>query len=274
MSCCEICGGDISFYFKKNYAASPYGKLMQDWGDVEYFRCKECGFVISMTHKTASQSAWEKLNHDYHHFIENCDGSFNIPNQPPYAMQAMLLQLLAVNNIINLESCIDFAGGYGRLSHLLNKYYHIRLPVYDPFVVSNNASIDYLNDVNTKTFDTVFNSAMFEHICCREDLEHVNSLIKPNGALLIHTVVTETIPQDPDWFYLEPPVHSAFHTNKSMGILMGQWGFSASIYSPLSKTWCLLRHSKDDVEQCVAEINNELQSNFLIYRSGFVDYWK
>ncbi len=40
MSCCEICGGDISFYFKKSYVASPYGKLMQDWGDIDIFAVK------------------------------------------------------------------------------------------------------------------------------------------------------------------------------------------------------------------------------------------
>ncbi|MFC3912164.1 class I SAM-dependent methyltransferase [Pseudaeromonas sharmana] len=274
MSACEICGGKTVFYFKKNYASSPYSHLMCDWGDIEYIRCENCGFVLSLSHQQASRSAWEKLNHDYHHLIENCDGSFSIPNQPPYAMQAMMLQLLAVNGIISLANSLDYAGGYGRLSLLLSKYYDVRLPVYDPFVTSNDAHNFYFNDIQGMSFDTVFNSAMFEHVRSREELEHVNELINPNGTLLIHTVVTEIVPKDPDWFYLAPPVHSAFHTNKSMSILMTQWGFNASIYSPLSKTWCLLRLHDKTIEQRVNLINHELQSNFLIYKDGFVDYWK
>ncbi|WP_404840384.1 methyltransferase domain-containing protein [Aeromonas media] len=274
MSACEICGGKVVFYFKKNYGSSPYSILMRDWGDIEYFRCENCGFVLSLSHKQASHSAWEKLNHDYHHFIEKCDGSFSIPNQPPYAMQAMMLQLLAVNEVISLDNSLDYAGGYGRLSHLLNKYYHVRLPVYDPFVTSDDDRIFYFNDIQGVTFDTVFNSAMFEHIRSREELEQINALINPDGALLIHTVIAETVPKNPDWFYLEPPVHSAFHTNKSMGILMEDWGFNASIYAPLSKTWCLLRHHDETIAQRINLINHELQSDFLIYKGGFVDYWK
>lgn len=274
MSSCEICGGRVGFYFRKNYESSPYSRLMQDWGDIEYFRCENCGFVLSFSHKMASHSDWEKLNHDYHHFIENCDGSFKIPNQPTYAMQAMLLQLLSVNKIINVANGLDYAGGYGRLSHLLNKYYNIRFPVYDPFVTSDNESVLYLDDIKGEEFDTVFNSAMFEHVRCRDELDQVNALIKPDGALLIHTVVTENVPKNPDWFYLEPPVHSAFHTNKSMGILMKQWGFNASIYAPLSKTWCLLRYHDKAIAQRIDLINHELQSKFLIYSCGFVDYWK
>lgn len=274
MSCCEICGGKVRLYFKKNYQLSPYSRLMQEWGDIEYFRCECCGFVLSFSHKEASCFAWEKLNHDYHHFIENCDGSVKIPNQPPYAMQAMFLQLLSVNKIINLDNSLDYAGGYGRLSHLLSKYYRVRLPVYDPFVTSDDEDIFYLDDIQGKKFDTVFNSAMFEHIRSRDELDKVNSLIKSNGALLIHTVIAENVPQDPNWFYLDPPVHSAFHTNKSMGILMEQWGYKSSIYSPLSKTWCLLRHQDDEIKQRVNLINHELQSEFLIYKPGFVDYWK
>ena len=43
---------------------------------------------------------------------------------------------------------------------------------------------------------------MFEHITKREHLEHINSLVKDDGVLIIHTLVRENIPKDPFWFYV------------------------------------------------------------------------
>lgn len=274
MSSCEICDGKLEFYFVKNYKTSPYANLMESWGDIEYHKCTYCGFVISKTHQEASEALWSDLNYRFHHLIENANGKFQIPNQPPYAMQALMLSILSTNNIIDFTDSLDFAGGYGRLSHILKKYFHMSLPVYDPFVTRDDESIHYLRDINGMQFGTVFNSAMFEHIRTRHDLECVNALVKEEGALLVHTVVAEAVPANPDWFYLDPPVHTAFHTNKSMGILMDEWNYKSSIYSPLSKTWCLLTIASEEIERKVQDINNELQSTFLIYKKGFVDYWK
>jgi len=274
MSTCEICDGKLNFYFKKNYKTSPYASLMEPWGDIEYHKCTHCGFVISKTHQQATEELWSELNYRFHHQIENANGKFKIPNQPPYAMQAMMLSILSNHNVIDFTDSLDFAGGYGRLSYILQKYFHMSLPVYDPFVTRDDESIHYVADINGMKFDTVFNSAMFEHIRTRHDLECVNALVKEEGALLVHTVVAETVPADPEWFYLEPPVHTAFHTNKSMSILMDEWNYKASIYSPFSKTWCLLPTASEAIERTVQDVNTELQSTFLIYKKGFVDYWK
>jgi len=91
--------------------------------------------------------------------------------------------------------------------------------------------------------------------------------------MIIHTVICENIPKNPDWFYIEPPVHATFHTNKSMGILMEQWGYKASIYCLSAKSWVLFKESKG-VEEKVCNINKELQTQYLVYKDGFVDYWK
>jgi len=80
--------------------------------------------------------------------------------------------------------------------------------------------------------------------------------------------------KDPEWFYLAPPVHTAFHTNKSMGLLMEQWGYEASIYSPKSKCWVLLREDESETARCVESINQRLQSAWFHYKRGFMDYWK
>jgi hypothetical protein len=177
--------------------------------------------------------------------------------------------------LIEISSIIDYAGGYGTLSKILKKYHNISLDVYDPYVKNPSNDIDYMNDINLKKFKTVFNSALFEHITTRNDFDKINELVDDDGCMIIHTVICENIPKDPNWFYLGPPVHCSFHTNKSMEILMKQWGYEGSIYCPKAKSWILLKKMRPEIEKIINSINAELQNEYLILnKNGFVDYWK
>jgi hypothetical protein len=218
MSNCIICHGRTAFYFKKHYTTEPYASFMQQLGAVEYVKCENCGFVLSQTHSNASPHDWEELNLLHHNFVENSFGCNNIPNQPPYIEQASLLALLKGNGLVSMKHCVDYAGGYGRLSGILQKYFALELPVYDPFVQNKNSKVNYVDKVDPASMDLVVNSAMFEHVRCRQDLEQINQVVADIGTLFLHTVICENIPKDPDWFYLDPPVHSAFHTNGAMGL--------------------------------------------------------
>jgi hypothetical protein len=102
----------------------------------------------------------------------------------------------------------------------------------------------------------------------------VNDLVSANGVLGIHTVVCESIPKDPNWFYLEPPVHTAFHANKSMSILMEQWGYKASIYVPRAKSWLLLKDGSSEISKRVNDLNERLRAQWFLYKVGSLDYWK
>jgi hypothetical protein len=118
---------------------------------------------------------------------------------------------------------------------------------------------------------------MLEHILTREALDEVNNLVADDGILMIHTVICDRIPRDPDWFYLTPMVHTAFHTNKSMEILMKQWGYAASLYSPQAKSWYLFKKKYPQLSQLgekINAINREIQGTYFHYKAGFVDYWK
>ena len=92
--------------------------------------------------------------------------------------------------------------------------------------------------------------------------------------MIINTVICENIPQNENWFYMDPPVHCAFHTNKSMSILMLQWNYEASIYCPSAKSWVLIKKAKSNIKEKIESINKELQTEYFIYKKGFVDYWK
>jgi Methyltransferase domain len=269
---CIICDSDSSYYFSKTYTESPYDDFMRNIGKIDYYKCIKCGFVISKTHSELADTDWSELNYRFHDYHENSGIDKQI-NQPPYPEQAMMISFLGRNNIINTDNMIDFAAGYGCLSNLLSKYYDLNLQIYDPYVQSRNSD-KYILKEELKTYKVVINSAMFEHVLKREDLDQVNNIVAPDGCLIIHTVICENIPNDPNWFYLRPPVHTAFHTNRSMEILMTQWGFRSSIYSPKSKCWVLLRNEIGNTEETIRKLNEELQSKWFYCKNRFVDYWK
>lgn len=269
---CIICNSYSKYYFSKIYLEDPFDKFMQDIGKVDYYKCERCGFVLSKTHSELDEKKWNKLNRLFHQYIENKENEKK-GNQPPYAEQAMMLSFLGRNTIINTDSIIDYAAGYGTLSKILAKYHDLKLPIFDPYIQSDSTG-RYIDASRLMTYKTVVNSAMFEHVLKREDLDRLNDIVDDDGCLIIHTVVCEKVPNDPDWFYLRPPVHTAFHTNKSMEILMCQWGFRSSIYCPQSKCWVLLRSDIGNIEKKIEVLNNELQNKWFYCKNGFVDYWK
>jgi hypothetical protein len=169
---------------------------------------------------------------------------------------------------------LDYAGGYGRFSSILKKYFDLNMPVYDPYVKNQNFN-NYIDIDKNSSYTILFNSALLEHIFSKKVLDNINSLVdNKSGVLILHTVICENIPKDKNWFYLEPPVHTTFHTNKSMSIFMKQNGYKSSIYCPLAKSWILFKKTPLDIENTIDNINNELQSKYFIYKKGFVDYWK
>ena len=276
---CMICGETTAYFFSKSYTANRYWDAL----DVNYNRCGNCGFTFSITHQHLSDEEWEHINARAHHGDEidiktkSIDIKSLSSNKPPYGPMAFALNLLVKNSIISLESSLDYASGYGTLAKLLKKYYNTEILCFDPFVHEPEPLVEYISSSDLRQYGLVINSAMFEHVRKREELERINDLVAKSGILMIHTVVCENIPKDPNWFYLTPIVHTAFHTNKSMSILMKQWGYSSSIYSPLAKSWFLFRKDYDllsDLPSLVQDINTELQTEFFLHRNGFVDYWK
>jgi 2-polyprenyl-3-methyl-5-hydroxy-6-metoxy-1,4-benzoquinol methylase len=264
MTECFICKQTSQFYFRKQFNEFGLDKA-------DYYKCPDCGFVYSRTHSEMDVSKWEKLNLVFHETIE-APGYVSATNQPPYIQQALMLNTLLKNDIITLDNCLDWGSGYGTLSQVLSKYFGIVIYNYDKYMMPHQ---NYLSssEIARKKFKTVINSAVFEHVTHRRFLDEINSYVSGDGCFIFHTVVCEEIPKDPDWFYLLP-VHCAFHTNKSMEILMKQWGYAASIYCPTAKMWVLFKNKRKDIESIVKSINAEFQTNYLYFKRGFVDYWK
>ena len=267
---CIICNSKTNHFLTKDFEGTTYGFLMSEIKKLEYEKCINCGFTISKTHCEMDSLVWDNLNKDFHHYLEN---NSTETNQPPYLEQAELINILEKNSLINMDDAIDYAGGYGTLSNVLKKYFGYSISIYEQYVL-NNEQTNYIKKENLGKHKTVFNSALIEHIFDREELDHINSIVDNDGCLILHSVICENIPKDPNWFYMNLPVHCSFHTNKSMEILMTQWGYKSSIYCPKAKSWVLFKIDSPNIQNVVNLINKEMQVEYLIYKKGFVDYWK
>ena len=171
--------------------------------------------------------------------------------------------LMSNHNPITFADIIDYAGEIGLLLRILQDYYNIALPVFEKYM--NECIVDgracYINETNLGKYEVVCNSAIFKHI---------NSLVKDDGMLIIHTVVRQNIPKNPNWFYVSP-VHCAFHTNDSMQILMKQWGYTQSLYSPIAKSWIWFKKNNkhcidDNLQKFAMKINKELEMKYFYHK--------
>lgn len=272
---CEICQSPKQYYFSKTYAPYP-GSPYSDALKVDYWRCQGCGFVMSDTHQRMSPQYWGQLNLSWHSMVES-DHDSRPANQPPYADQALAMTMLARNGLIDLDNALDFAGGHGTLSKFLRKYFGTPIAIYDPYMQDSSNGLRYVPRQELGRWRLVVNSAMFEHVLSRAGLDEINAAVADDGVLMLHTVVCERVPPDPNWFYLAPVVHTAFHTNRSMALLMAQWGYAASVYAPQAKSWFLFKQGHrllTELPERVRDINRELQTTYFHYKPGFVDYWK
>jgi hypothetical protein len=216
--------------------------------------------VFSKTHQDMPAAEWEALNSRWHHYFE----------------QALALAILDKEGLIDIDNSVDYAAGYGTLAKFVKKHLGRDIDLYDPYITNASSEVHYITKPERHKYPLVINSAMFEHVMNRSALDEIDSLVSPSGVLMMHTLVCENVPKDANWFYLLA-VHTAFHTNRSMAILMEEWGYAASLYSPQAKSWfCFKKDSPHlhRLEASVQRINDELQARWFYYKPGFVDYWK
>jgi hypothetical protein len=257
----------MSFFLEKRFDAVGIGVA-------EYWRCKRCGFVVSKTHHDMDAAAWGKLNHDCH---ASYQGSESDPGDPRWQTrlrsQALIIHDAQQIELLNpRERWLDYACGDGKLSDLLHLQYHLDLLKYERYVRQGQGYLDE-KDLVPGGFGFVITTSVFEHLRFKKEFDHVNSLVAKEGVLGLHTLVSEAVPQDPNWFYLAP-VHSSFHTNRSMQILFEQWGYTSSVYSVEAQLWLWFKTDRRRVEEIVRGANLRSEGPFYVFKPGFVDYWK
>jgi hypothetical protein len=263
---CEICGGTSRFDFTKRF--DSFGLT-----EVEYWRCEDCGFVLSRTHAEMPLQDWERMNVLCHSAYQGQEAN---PLDPKWksrlAAQAKAIAELAHGELLDPRGrWLDFACGDGVLSELLAADYGLNLAKYDAYMASGTG---YLSgeDLRPSSFDFVVTTSVFEHLTRREQWDGIETLVSTSGALGVHTLVAECVPSDPDWFYLEPP-HSAFFSNAAMDRLFRDWGYRSSIYSVEASLWIWFREEPGATAAKIDRLNDAGSGPFL-FKDGFLDYWK
>lgn len=262
---CMICHSSMRYFFSKKFDQFDLGK-------VDYWKCESCGFVASETHLEMSDARWAELNYDFHSQSHHAESNPYNRNQR-YFSQALMLSIMCKHDLIAPSEWLDWGCGVGAVARLLRDYFDIYLGTYDKYFTPElNAIVG--TSLQTRHYELVLNTAVFEHVRSRATLDEIESYVKPDlGVLAIHTLVTENIPQDPNWMYLLP-VHCAFHTNRSMYILMKQWGYRCSVYNENAKLWVLFHKDPTLIKSEVSALNDSMGWQYLHYKEGFMDYWK
>lgn len=262
---CEICGGAAVYYFSKTFNAFTLE-------DVDYWRCADCGFVLSRTHADLSPAAWTELNRLCHEQYQGTDSNALDPRwKSRIAAQARMLSDLAGGGLLDPSGrWLDFGCGDGVLSNAAADH-GLSLLKYDEYMAADDGYLP-TDALTPGGFDFVISTSVFEHMTRRDQWDGVNALVAPNGALGIHTLITETVPRDPTWFYLQPP-HCAFFTNAAMARLFEEWGYRSSIYSVAASLWVWFRSDPEEVER-KATLVNRRAADPILFKAGFLDYWK
>lgn len=264
---CIICGSPMGFFLSKHF-----GEYGLDTAD--YWRCNDCGFVISKTHAEMSPAAWEKVNYNWHASYQGKDSD---PRDPKWQIRLqhqtrMLNDVQSIGLLDQRNRWLDYACGDAKLSAMLRAKYNLTLLNYEQYMPQMEGYID-ARELVPGSFDFVITTALFEHFTRRSQFDFVDSLLSKEGVLGTHTLVCESVPADPAWFYLNP-VHCAFHTNKSMDILFKQWGYTCSVYNVDAQLWLWFKGDAERVEAIVTRANNRNNGLSYIFKRGFVDYWK
>lgn len=260
---CLICTELMEDYFEKKFSCF-------DLDLVEYKKCPHCGFCASETHSVMTDAEWSALNDDFHSKTHYTDENPYNRNER-YFNQAMMLSLMAKHDLVKGNDWLDWGCGVGAVAQLLDRYFDVELKTYDRYFSPKINQIDTANLI-PREFDLVLNTAVFEHVRNRNTLDEIESYVGEAGCLAVHTLVPENVPADPDWMYLLP-VHCAFHTNKSMQILMDQWGYKCSVYNQDAKLWVMFREEAKEIKSEVDELNSCLGWQYLHFKPGFMNYW-
>lgn len=260
---CMVCARSMEYFFSKRFDSDSLA-------DVEYHRCPDCGFCASKTHLDMPDAAWVRLNTGWH-------DANNLKVENPWGRsqrhfnQALMIHLSHRQGLIGSGRWLDYASGQGGLSRQLHAHFGLVLQSFDKFIQPTSFPITS-SDLVERSYTLVTNTAMFEHARDRATLDEIESYVEEGGCLGLHTLVRGAIPSDPDWMYLLP-VHCAFFTNRSMDLLMQQWGYTCSVYNEHAKMWIWFKSEPGLVAGQAAALNRSMGWEYLHFKSGFMDFW-
>lgn len=265
---CIICHGATHPFMKKHFTQF-------NLGDIAYDRCDACGFVLSRTHYDMSERDWEQLNNQW---VSAYQGTDENPEDPRwlerFEAQSRIIGDVAARGLLPPGRWLDYGAGDGKLATKLHDEHGIHIEKYEH---SSNPAKGYLRpeELEPKAFSVVIHTAVMEHLRFREQFDKLFSLVSDDGAMILHTLVAEHVPQNPDWFYLLS-VHCSFFTNRAMQVLFEEHGYQCSIYNVAARLWVWFKQPAATIRPLIEQANAEQRdpAYHYIFAEKFVDYWK
>lgn len=256
---CFVCGGEMRPFMKKSFG-------MKNLDVCEYVRCEDCGLVVAKTLYDMPHETWEALNHECHAAYQNTDSLDIDPRwlERLKAQAEVLKELMDIGVLDKSARAVDYGAGDGKLSEMCKPW----LMKFDEYMARPNENYLTAEELKPASFDFVITCSVFEHLIGAADVEKIFALLKPDGIMALHTLICEEVPQDPNWFYLQP-VHCTFWTNAAMKKIFQQYQFSACAYNVESRLWFMFRDRRKFLMTCAG-----ISSGTWIFANDFVDYWK
>lgn len=265
---CIVCGGSTAPFMQKHFEQFNLGQI-------DYDRCGTCGFVFSRTHYEMTDGQWEQLNNQW---VSQYQGTDVNPEDPRwlerFEAQSAIVGDWAKLGLLPKGRWLDYGAGDGKLVNALAKDHGLTVEKYEH---SSNPAQGYLraDELTPKAFSVVMHTAVMEHLRFRKQLDGIFDLVGDDGAMILHTLVAEHVPQKPDWFYLLS-VHCSFFTNQSMQVLFEQHGYQCSIYNVASRLWVWFKQPASVIRPIIERANAQTRDPMYqyIFAEKFVDYWK
>jgi SAM-dependent methyltransferase len=265
---CLICNNESEYYFTKNFSNFP------TFNQLDYWKCKNCGFVYAKNYYELSTKDFEKANEHYHSLHQGssfCEDDVRWLER--LENQSSVIKDLFDNKVIPNGNWVDYGCGDGKLSDSLKTKFSLNLKKFDRYMIHSKEHMP-LENLKKHSFDFALSTSVLEHLREKKYFKEFFDLVKDNGVLGLHTLVCEQIPKDPNWFYLLP-VHCSLFSNKSIEILFEEFGFKFSIYNVEARIWFWFKQGKDEIKATINKLNKrKIDKLHYIFKDGFVDYWK
>ncbi len=182
--------------------------------DAEFFKCSTCGAYVKdkAFHITPDN---EKSRYEEHN---------NDVNDVHYQNFTSPVTNIILEHFTPEHKGLDYGCGTGPViaKMLKDKSYQINL--YDPFFFPDK---DYLNH----QYDFIYSCEVFEHFHNpKQEIQKLKRLLKPNGWLIIMTLLYHDKIDFINWSYRKDSTHIFIYTKKTLHYIAEKFNFSIEIY--------------------------------------------
>jgi len=196
---CPLCGTSTHFYAQSNQRA--------------FYSCPVCGLIHLISDQRLSSDE-ERSRYLLHQ---------NSPRDSGYrAFLDRLLVPLATLLSPGAQG-LDYGCGPGPTLSVMMRERGFAMNEYDPFFAADESILKQQYDFITCT------EAAEHFFKPKEEIERLDSILKPGGRLGIMTAVYDQKPVFSEWYYAKDPTHVSIYTPQTLRWIADRFGWSFSM---------------------------------------------